>query len=199
MSEYMFGVIREKLSARECQRRDRICREEGGYGYSQIDDSHGTAVDGRWLGWFSGPNQGEPFDSDWLAALWRVLTHKEKIMSNEDFDGTEDYENRARRDNAATAKIDTAWFAPRIAFLETGTDSDTVRMVLQVLEKFTVRLKLKGKPYRDVQIRDISTERDPYVDLHSHIMIAVATDEDGNPVGEDEEIELLDIEEIGVY
>jgi len=70
MSEYMFGAQRTKVTAREATRRDRICRDEGGYGYSQIDESHGTSAGGRWLGWFSGPNRGEPFDRA-LAA--RVL------------------------------------------------------------------------------------------------------------------------------
>lgn len=77
MSEYMFGVTHRKLSARECKRRDRICQDEGGYGYSQIDDSHGTADGGRWIGWFSGPNRGEPFDGQ-LAA--RVLARVEKKL-----------------------------------------------------------------------------------------------------------------------
>ena len=62
MSEFMFGVTHQKVSARESARRDRVCRAEGGYGYSQIDDSHGTAEGGRWIGWFSAPNRGEPFD-----------------------------------------------------------------------------------------------------------------------------------------
>lgn len=70
MSEYLFGTVHHKLSAREVWRRDRICREEGGYGFSQIDESHGTAAGGRWLGWYSGPNRGNPFDQE-LAA--RVL------------------------------------------------------------------------------------------------------------------------------
>jgi hypothetical protein len=70
MSEYHFGVNREKLSGRECTRRDRICRQEGGHGYTQMDESRGTAHGGRWIGWFSGPNRGEPCDSQ-LAS--RVL------------------------------------------------------------------------------------------------------------------------------
>lgn len=70
MNEYMFGTTRGKTPAREAQRRDRICRAEGGYGFTQIDESHGTAEGGRWIGWYSGPNRGEPFDGQ-LAA--RVL------------------------------------------------------------------------------------------------------------------------------
>lgn len=63
MTEHMFGVERRKLPQREVKRRDRICMELGGYGYTQYDESHGTAHGGRWVGWFSGPNRGEPFDS----------------------------------------------------------------------------------------------------------------------------------------
>ena len=62
MSEYMFGTTRRKLTSAQVKRRDRICTDEGGYGYQQIDESHGTAEGGRWLGWFSAPNRGEPFD-----------------------------------------------------------------------------------------------------------------------------------------
>jgi hypothetical protein len=75
MSEHMFGLTRQKLPVEEIKRRDRICREEGGYGFTQIDESYGTAIGGRWLGWFSGPNHGEPFDGD-LAR--RVLARVEK-------------------------------------------------------------------------------------------------------------------------
>ena len=57
MSEHMFGVTREKITQREYDRRNRICIEEGGHGYTEIHDP-GQG----WLGWFSGPNRGEPFD-----------------------------------------------------------------------------------------------------------------------------------------
>lgn len=62
MGEYMFGVTPRKLSARAVARRDRLCRQHGGYGYQQVDESHGTAEGGRWVGWYSGPNRGAPFD-----------------------------------------------------------------------------------------------------------------------------------------
>lgn len=62
MSDHMFGVVRGRVSAREVKRRDRICRAHGGYGYTQMDRSHGTAHGGDWLGWYSAPNRGEPFD-----------------------------------------------------------------------------------------------------------------------------------------
>jgi len=80
MSEYMFGVTRCKLTSREMDKRDRACRIEGGYGYQQIDESHGTADGGRWIGWFSGPNRGEPFNRELtervrsrLGAPWSEL------------------------------------------------------------------------------------------------------------------------------
>ncbi len=69
MSEYMWGCCRERLSQQEVRRRDRACRAEGGYGYTQIDESHGTAAGGRWIGWYSGPNRGEPFDRQLAAAV----------------------------------------------------------------------------------------------------------------------------------
>jgi hypothetical protein len=59
MSEYMFGVTRKRLSARDVKRRDRICVEEGGTGYQQICDP-GSG----WKGWFTGLNLGSPFDDD---------------------------------------------------------------------------------------------------------------------------------------
>lgn len=64
MSDFIFGVERRRVSAREVARRNRVCRAEGGYGYCQVDESHGTASGGRWRGWFRGPNRGEPFDRD---------------------------------------------------------------------------------------------------------------------------------------
>jgi hypothetical protein len=77
--EYLFGTHKGKLSTRETARRHRICREEGGYGYTQIDNSHGTALpNGDWIGWFSGPNRGEPFNSD-LAQ--RVMDRVQKSVT----------------------------------------------------------------------------------------------------------------------
>ena len=57
-SEYMFGVTHARVSAREAKRRDRICREEGGYGYTWLTEA------GRYTAWYSGPNLGHPFDGD---------------------------------------------------------------------------------------------------------------------------------------
>lgn len=63
MNEHTFGVTRRKVTPAEAKRRDRICRRMGGHGYQQVDQSHGTAHGGNWVGWFTGPNRGEPFDS----------------------------------------------------------------------------------------------------------------------------------------
>jgi hypothetical protein len=57
MSEFMFGATRRKLTKKEENLRDRICCEEGGYGYTQI-----KKPTGEWIGWFSAPNRGNPFD-----------------------------------------------------------------------------------------------------------------------------------------
>ena len=65
MSEYMFGVTRENPGRREAHRWDRICREEGGYGYTELNVGEGETPgvnNGRYQGWFSGPNLGSPFD-----------------------------------------------------------------------------------------------------------------------------------------
>jgi len=57
MSEYMFGVSNRRLEDAEVEYRDRVCREEGGYGYVQ------AKLPGEgWRGWFTAPNLGSPFD-----------------------------------------------------------------------------------------------------------------------------------------
>jgi hypothetical protein len=65
MSEYMFGVTYTKPSRKDAKRFDRICRDEGGYGFTEVnvraDQSQGVN-NGRYQGWFTGPNYGAPFD-----------------------------------------------------------------------------------------------------------------------------------------
>lgn len=74
MSEYMFGVSRGREPRAQVETKDRICKEEGGTGYVYADIP-GTGMQG----WFTGPNQGEPFNrqlanrvsaraAEWLAA-----------------------------------------------------------------------------------------------------------------------------------
>ena len=62
MSEHMWGIVRSKPSRSQAERFDRICRECGGYGFTEI---HLTGKSGNYQGWFSGPNRGYPFDL-WL-------------------------------------------------------------------------------------------------------------------------------------
>lgn len=65
MSEYMFGVMHNKPSRAKAKKMDRICREEGGYGLNEVNVKEGThpgVNHGKYQGWFSGPNRGNPFD-----------------------------------------------------------------------------------------------------------------------------------------
>lgn len=60
MSDYMFGIIRgRKPSDERIREMNRICREEGGYGFIWYRDPNGSSY-----GWFTGPNFGNPFDKD---------------------------------------------------------------------------------------------------------------------------------------
>ena len=59
MSEYHFGVSHVPCSEEEAEVRDKVCKEEGGMGYTYITDPSG-----RWTGWFVGRNLGYPFDND---------------------------------------------------------------------------------------------------------------------------------------
>jgi hypothetical protein len=59
MSEHMWGVTQLKPSRSQAERFDRICRECGGYGFSEINLNDKL---GAYKGWFSGPNRGHPFD-----------------------------------------------------------------------------------------------------------------------------------------
>jgi hypothetical protein len=58
MSEYMFGTTRQKISTRDSRRMDKIARKNGAHGFTTI-----VEPTGQHLGWFAGPNRGEPFDS----------------------------------------------------------------------------------------------------------------------------------------
>ena len=66
MSEFMWGVLTKPMpTAAEAARWDRICREEGGYGYTEVNRVRGSTPginSGYYQGWFSGPNRGNPFD-----------------------------------------------------------------------------------------------------------------------------------------
>ena len=65
MSEFSFGVCKEKPTLAQAKRRDKICTEEGGYGYTECNRKRGASPqinDGDYMGWYSGPNMGSPFD-----------------------------------------------------------------------------------------------------------------------------------------
>ena len=64
MSEHMFGITRRYLPATVCAARDAACLAAGGTGYTQIQDPAR-----QWLGWYTGPNLGEPFDRDRAATV----------------------------------------------------------------------------------------------------------------------------------
>ena len=74
MSEYMWGLTREKPSRSKARQLDRICREAGGYGFTEI---HLTGRLGTYQGWFSGPNRGYPFDL-WLEQRVEAAIAKAK-------------------------------------------------------------------------------------------------------------------------
>ena len=66
MDEYMFGVTYEKPPKKTANLWDRICRQEGGSGYTEVNRRAGETPGinhGRYQGWFTGPNLGEPFNS----------------------------------------------------------------------------------------------------------------------------------------
>lgn len=73
MSEFMFGVSHVPCSEEEACLRDKICKEEGGYGYTYITDPTG-----KWTGWFAGPNQGNPFDNNLRDRVLSRLSEIEK-------------------------------------------------------------------------------------------------------------------------
>ena len=56
----MFGITRRKLTRAQIAVRTQICRAEGGYGYQQSSQGRHRL----YVGWYSGPNLGDPFDRD---------------------------------------------------------------------------------------------------------------------------------------
>ena len=63
MSEFMFGVRKGQLTAREEQRRERIARKHG------VVFNYADFPGNGWMSWFSAPNYGEPFDSALARAV----------------------------------------------------------------------------------------------------------------------------------
>lgn len=64
---FFFGLHDGQLSRREVERRDRIAARHGAYGYVQV------RLDGRWRGWFEGPNLGAPHDRAMAARVLREV------------------------------------------------------------------------------------------------------------------------------
>ncbi len=93
MSEYNFGdSTKRRLSDTEVITRDRICRNYGGNGYTQ------TRQPGQgWMGWFSAPNRGEPFDGQLAARVMAAVRIAEGTADTEDIAYTH-YRDRVAAD-----------------------------------------------------------------------------------------------------
>ena len=79
MSEFMWGITYKKPSRANAKKMDRICREEGGWGFDEVNVKEGTTPginNGRYQGCFYGPNYGSPHDKD-LARRVRQRIDKE--------------------------------------------------------------------------------------------------------------------------
>jgi len=65
--EFMWGVTTQKPSRAKAKKMDKICRDEGGYGLHEVNVEEGAAPglnNGRYQGWFAGPNYGSPHNGD---------------------------------------------------------------------------------------------------------------------------------------
>lgn len=69
--EFMFGVRKGKLTAREERRRERIARKHDVVFNYFNDPGNG------WVSWFSGPNYGEPFDGALARAVQEDIERSE--------------------------------------------------------------------------------------------------------------------------
>lgn len=67
MSEFMWGVTYRQPSRAVARKMDAICRAEGGRGFEEVNVREGSCPginNGRYQGWFSGPNHGGPHDQE---------------------------------------------------------------------------------------------------------------------------------------
>lgn len=67
MSEYCFNLLFDKPSRNAAKTIDRICKDEGGWGFNELnvkEGEHPWCNSGRYQGWCVGPNRGSPFDQD---------------------------------------------------------------------------------------------------------------------------------------
>ena len=64
-NEFMFLLTTQKPTRANARKMQRICEEEGGYHFAEANVQEGEAPginNGRYQGWFVGPNRGNPFD-----------------------------------------------------------------------------------------------------------------------------------------
>ena len=88
MSEYMFGLLRSKPTRARARQMNRICRQEGGIAFVEVNRKEGTRPEvnhGHYQGWFTAPNRGNPFDVQ-LAARVRARLASEGAAREEEED-----------------------------------------------------------------------------------------------------------------
>ena len=77
MSTNMFGITRDMPAQETADRWDEICREEGGYGYIEVNRTRNEAPginNGEYQGWFTAPDLGAPFDQALRCSVMRRIT-----------------------------------------------------------------------------------------------------------------------------
>lgn len=68
MNEYIFGVRSKRPTRAAAAKMDKICKGEGGYGFTEIN-VRPSINGGQYQGWFTAPSKGEPFDSELRARV----------------------------------------------------------------------------------------------------------------------------------
>lgn len=71
MNEFMFGLSKTAVSRQEANRRESIAKRHGCW-FTEVNVTNGDTPginNGRYQSWFSGPNQGWPFDRDLANAV----------------------------------------------------------------------------------------------------------------------------------
>jgi hypothetical protein len=67
MCQYFFGVTTVKPTRKVAKQMNKICLEEGGYGFDEVNVKAGSAPNinhGNYQGWFCVHNMGNPFNQD---------------------------------------------------------------------------------------------------------------------------------------
>jgi hypothetical protein len=68
----MWGITRIAPPRKIVNKLDKICREEGGHGYSEVNRTPDTTPginNGRYFGWFAAPNLGFPQDRELASRI----------------------------------------------------------------------------------------------------------------------------------